>query len=161
MRELLFPTRLSHQNDIKKLILWPPKQESGPSQKTYITSPTNKSSLNDVILALGAWNVLKRPAPGLGKTAGLKKRVKISAWGSPRDQACTFSEGTPDHNCVKEKKAYSNRVKTYNSENFLKQQSHFLHLKEHLYKNVKGKKGLGKSCWSSPLKRMRINAKSV
>jgi hypothetical protein len=45
-------------------------------------------------------------------------------------------------NFMNEKKANSNRVKTHYSESFLKEQSHFVQLKEQFYKNVKGKKGL-------------------
>jgi hypothetical protein len=62
-------------------------------------------------------------------------------------------KGQPIINCTKEKKANSIRVKTYYSESFLRGHSHFFQLKEHLHKNVKGKKGLCKIiCWSSPLK---------
>jgi hypothetical protein len=78
--------------------------------------------------------VLKRPAPGLSRTAGLKK-----------DQACTFSgvpcvKG-PIINYMKETKVNSNCVKTYYSKSCLKGQTHFSQLKEYLHKNSKAKKG--------------------
>ncbi len=54
-------------------------------------------------------------------------------------------KGPPVINYMKEKKANSNRVKTYYSESFLKGQLHFLQLKEHLPKNVKGKRACAKN----------------
>ncbi len=83
-----------------------------------------------MILAL---KKLKRLASGLGRTAALKKRVKISSWGSPRRR--TFTERPcvkrpPVIIYMKEKKANSNRVKTYYSESYLKGQSHFFQLKK-------------------------------
>jgi hypothetical protein len=67
--------------------------------------------------------VLKRPASGLGSTAWLKKRVKISSWGSPKGKGVHLQwgpcvRGPLDINYIKEKKANSNRVKMYYTESF-------------------------------------------
>ncbi len=71
---------------------------------------------------------------------------------------CTFSrglcvKGPPVINYMKEKKTNSNKVKTYFSESFFKGQSHFLQLKEHLHKKVKGKNGLCKKLAAVLLKK--------
>jgi hypothetical protein len=53
--------------------------------------------------------VYKRPASGLGRTAGLKKSVKKSSWGSPRGSVVypqwgTLCEGTTSHKlCERDK----------------------------------------------------------
>ncbi len=95
--------------------------------------------------------MLKRLASGFRRTAGLKKRVKTSPWGSPRGSGVhlqweTLREGTTTgHNYMKEKRANSNRVKTYYPESFLEGQSHFLQLKEYLPKTAKDKKACTKN----------------
>jgi hypothetical protein len=63
-----------------------------------MTGPTNKSSLNEVVLAIGAWNVSKRPAPSPGRSAGLIKGLKQQQGTHLEDQACILSWGQ----CLKE-----------------------------------------------------------
>jgi hypothetical protein len=84
----------------------------------------------------------------------VSSNIKFSAIPLEMNLLSPSIKGQPVINCTKEKKANSNRVKTYYSESFLRGQSHFFQLKEHLHKNVKGNKEqrpAQKIRWSSPL----------